>query len=263
MTRSAMLMPEDPGGDWVCPHCHMGMLMQEENLQVEFVDIELPGVVPNPYLRITATVCPRRQCKEWSLQIWLGVKGEKKHTYVAAIPRLGQAQSFPTEAGIPQEILADYREGVAISHESPKAAATMFRRALQGMIRHRWGVKNKPHLYAEIKAIRHQVSAEVRQALLDVKDMGNIGAHMEQDVNLVLDVTAEEASALMRVIEMVMNDWYVEQMHRKTALASVREITEEKFNQREQASADNQEDESGRNDTGAAPSEPEPGADPT
>ena len=256
MTRSTMSMPEESGTEWVCPHCQLAMYVQEEGLQVEHVDIGLPRIGPT-HLRIIAIVCPRARCRELSLQIALGTPARQGYSYrhVGSIPRLSQAKSFPAEAGIPDEVIADYREGAAILRESPKAAATMFRRALQGMIRHRWGIKNKPHLYAEIKAIRHQVSAEVRQALLDVKDMGNIGAHMEQDVNLVLDVTAEEASALMAVIEMVMNDWYVEQMHRKTALAEVHEITEAKRIQRQQAAADPPEDESSRNDTSGAPPE--------
>ena len=42
-------------------------------------------------------------------------------------------------------------------------------------------------------AIEDKVDPVVWEAILDVKSIGNIGAHMEKDINLIVDVSTEEA----------------------------------------------------------------------
>ena len=60
-------------------------------------------------------------------------------------------KSFPDY--IPEQIRDDYKEAVSIIDISPKAAATLLRRCLQGMIRDFWGIKGKT-LNAEITDLK-------------------------------------------------------------------------------------------------------------
>ncbi len=117
------------------------------------------------------------------------------------------AKQFPTY--IPQSIRQDYEESCKIVNLSPKASATLARRCLQGMIRDYWEVSNKRNLYEEIQAIEEKVSPEVSRVLKGLKDLGNIGAHMEKDINLIINIDPGEAEKLIKLIEYLMKEWYI------------------------------------------------------
>jgi hypothetical protein len=68
------------------------------------------------------------------------------------------------------------------------------------------------------------VSAESIVALNAVRGIGNIGAHMEADVNLIIDVNSEEAQALIDLIESLLDGWYVERNRQQQIFAKVAEI---------------------------------------
>lgn len=48
------------------------------------------------------------------------------------------------------------------------------------------------------------------KAIDRVRTIGNIGAHMEMDVNVIVDVESEEAGQLIWLIENLMQDWYMD-----------------------------------------------------
>jgi hypothetical protein len=114
---------------------------------------------------------------------------------------------------IPMAIRQDYEEACKILHLSPKASATLSRRCLQGMIRDFWSSKvqdlKKDTLWHEIEAIKDDVDPETWDVLKATKDVGNIGAHMQKDVNLIIDVTSQEAIQLIETIEYLFKDWYI------------------------------------------------------
>jgi len=137
---------------------------------------------------------------------------------------------------IPAPLREDYQEACLIRDQSPKAAATLARRCLQGMIRDFCGI-SKPRLIDEIKELKKLldeghapkgVEAETIEAIDAVRDIGNIGAHMEKDINLIVDVDPGEAQALIELIEMLFTDWYVARFKREQRLASVKAIAAEK-----------------------------------
>jgi len=136
-----------------------------------------------------------------------------------------RAKAYP--GYIPQPILNDYQEACSIADLSPKASATLARRCLQGMIRDFWGVSGKS-LHHEILAIEDKVDPVVWEAILDVKSIGNIGAHMEKDINLIVDVSAEEADLLIEMIEMLLDDWYVARHEKQQKLQRIKEVAAEK-----------------------------------
>ena len=132
---------------------------------------------------------------------------------------------------IPEQIRRDYEEANLILEASPKAAATLLRRCLQGMIRDFWSVK-KGNLYAEINAIQGKVTPTQWKALDGLRKIGNIGAHMEQDVNLIIDIDADEAKKLLRLIEMLLEKWYIARHDEEALCVDISEIADEKALQR-------------------------------
>ncbi|MDR5801586.1 DUF4145 domain-containing protein [Caballeronia sp. LZ001] len=141
------------------------------------------------------------------------VSGEAPLAEWNLLPR-GTAKPFPEY--IPQALRADYEEACLIANLSPKASATLCRRCLQGMIRDFWKTNTKSNrLWDEIKAIKDRLDEDTWRAIVAVKDLGNIGAHMEGDVNVIVDVEPDEARLLIGLIESLFDDWYIQREQRR------------------------------------------------
>ncbi|MGB8296844.1 MAG: DUF4145 domain-containing protein [Polyangia bacterium] len=95
------------------------------------------------------------------------------------------------------------------------------------MIRDFWQIK-KSNLAAAIRALKSKVDEAEFDAIDSVRKVGNIGAHMEKNVNLIVDVDLGESEKLLRLIEVLLDEWYVRRHKKAELLASVREIAEEK-----------------------------------
>lgn len=133
---------------------------------------------------------------------------------------------------IPISIRKDYEEASQIVNLSPKASATLSRRCLQGMIRDFWEISGKKNLYEEILAIQDKIDPQVAKVLNGVRKIGNIGAHMEKDINLIIDIDPGEANQLIKLIEYLMEQWYIKRHETNELLNSILTINGEKQEQR-------------------------------
>lgn len=141
------------------------------------------------------------------------------------------AKQFPDY--IPKAIRQDYEEAYSILSLSPKASATLSRRCLQGMIRDFWGVKVKSgKLFDEINEIQDKVSPAQWKAIDSLRSLGNIGAHMEKDVNIIVEIDDGEAEKLIKLIELLMEKWYIARHDEEELLSSIVEIKKEKDNKK-------------------------------
>jgi hypothetical protein len=61
-----------------------------------------------------------------------------------------------------------------------------------------------------------------------VRHIGNIGAHMEKDIDLIIYVEPQEASALIGLIEMLLEDWYIDRYEKQQQLQNIVKISEKK-----------------------------------
>jgi hypothetical protein len=82
------------------------------------------------------------------------------------------------------------------------------------MIRDYHGI-SKARLIDEIEAIKSCVDPLTWRAIDGVRSIGNIGAHMERDINVVVDVDPEEARLLLGLIETLVDDWYIARHERE------------------------------------------------
>jgi hypothetical protein len=76
------------------------------------------------------------------------------------------------------------------------------------------------------------VTNEAVEAIDHVRSIGNIGAHMEKDVNLIIDIDPGEAQALIDLVEMLFDEWYVAREERKERLSRVAAIGKQKADER-------------------------------
>jgi hypothetical protein len=188
--------------------------------------------------------CMNSACREMSLGIefhdimriggnlYHGSNGDLRMSFLLRPSSIAK----PQHSSVPPVLVVDYEEACAIVGASPKAAATLARRCLQGMIRDFCGI-SKRTLQAEIIELKkqvevgtapRQVSDEPIDAIDAVRQLGNIGAHFEQDINVIVEVEPEEATALIGLVELLFQEWYVAKYQRQQRLAGVRSIAEGK-----------------------------------
>lgn len=136
-------------------------------------------------------------------------------------------KSFPDY--IPEQIRQDYEEACLIAELSPKASATLSRRCMQGMIRDFWGIKKK-RLCDEIDEVAKQPSITELQknALNALRNIGNIGAHPERDIELIVDVEPDEARKMIFLIEFFMQNWYIQRHNEEEMMKEVIAISDQK-----------------------------------
>lgn len=138
-----------------------------------------------------------------------------------------ESTAKPQPDYIPLAIRQDYYEACLIQDKSPKASATLARRCLQGMIRDFWGIKGKT-LNHEINELEEQQPG-TKDLINPIRELGNIGAHMEQDVNLMIEVDADEAQLLIALLEDLFEEWYVTRHKRQERTRKLSEKVEEKL----------------------------------
>ncbi len=213
---------------WTCPFCDRHTTITESDYYQTGSFFTISNVFGNRFLDYHFIVCPNKKCKQFTLSVAL-----HKALFINNKFRVGtvlqdwklippsNAKPFPNY--IPEAIRNDYTEACLILSLSPKASATLSRRCLQGMIRDFWGV-TKANLKLEIDAIQDKVDKLTWRAIDGVRKVGNIGAHMEEDISLIIDVDPEEASKLIWLIELLLREWYIARNEREERLKEIEAI---------------------------------------
>ena len=101
------------------------------------------------------------------------------------------------------------------------------------MIRDFWGIR-KNRLIDEIKALQDKIDDQTWQAIDAVRSIGNIGAHMEKDIGVIIDVDPGEADLLVRLIEVLLEEWYVRRHERAMHMQKIIDVAQEKQAARQQ-----------------------------
>jgi hypothetical protein len=222
---------------WTCPFCGRDTTITEYDISNGTHSMTLQNSVGTCELISAFVVCPNQKCKKYTLNALLRKYQRVKSATGAiewksgdvlqewALIPASDAKVFPDY--VPIVIRNDYAEACAIKKLSPKASATLSRRCLQGMIRDFWGI-SKARLIDEIEAIKDKVDPLTWQAIDGIRSIGNIGAHMEKDINVIVDVDPDEAAQLIGLIEILMKDWYITRYERVERLKSVAVLAQTK-----------------------------------
>ncbi|WP_367303975.1 DUF4145 domain-containing protein [Sphingobium xenophagum] len=229
---------------WTCPYCQTAQVVvpSQRSLKTSLVgienlsegrvgfSIESIGCANSDCSRLTVFVALRRVHPSYSPD---RLDFDSCYQEWNFLPE-GSAKPQPNY--IPAPLLEDYAEACRIRTLSPKASATLSRRCLQGMIRDFCGI-SKSTLLQEITELRKRVdegdapkgvNSEAVDAIDQVRGIGNIGAHMEKDINLIIPVDADEAQVLIQLIEMLFEEWYVARNSRQQRLARIASVSDEK-----------------------------------
>lgn len=230
--------------NWTCPYCDRAQTVVSENFSIDEARICNPrSTFGNITSVISSTVCANSECNRLSLNygIWPILEdtysdpdySREAHESWRLLP---ESSAKPQPDYIPVAIREDYLQACRIASLSPKASATLARRCLQGMVRDFAGIVEKT-LFQEIKKLRKEmdegkapkgVTFESVEAIDHVRKIGNIGAHMEEDVNLVIEIEPGEAEQLIGLIELLFKEWYVAQRERQRRLDAIKATYEAK-----------------------------------
>lgn len=207
---------------WICPYCNRNCTLGEDDIKFCENNIWLSQdhgwILGNYKFRI----CPNPECRKLSItgHIFKSSSNATTSEVLFKWQLVPEANAKPFPEYIPKQLRDDYFEACLIKEKSAKASATLSRRCLQGIIRDFWGVKKKS-LFEEIAALEAQVDATTWEALDSVRKVGNIGAHMEKDVNIIIDVDPEEAGLLIWLIETLFEEWYIEKHTREKKMKKI------------------------------------------
>lgn len=231
--------------NWTCPYCHHDQAVTSDQSDVNNIAIRNDKSAYGPVSAHIKTIrCANEECKQLSLSFALCHRIDSPYdsgnwrvgTLIQSWQLLPESAAKPQPSYIPDPLVESYEEACRIRDLSPKASATLSRRCLQGMIRDFCNIQEKT-LLKEIEVLRQLVdSGEGPQHVLPdtvnaidaVRSVGNIGAHMGEDINKIIDVEPTEAQALIELIELLFEEWYIRREHRKQKLDQLQSIAQEK-----------------------------------
>lgn len=228
--------------NWTCEFCQRPATLTSASFKdvTSRIDIDKELYHDGKYraYSIHTVVCPNMACQQLSLSVdldtWEYIDNPIRD-YWGTKDTLGSWQLLPDSSAkpqpnyIPKQIVDDYTEACRIKRLSPKASATLARRCLQGMIRDFWDIDvPSKKLYDEITQLEDKVSASEWEAIDALRSVGNIGAHMKQDVSIIVEVEPEEAELLIEFIEGLFKDWYVARHDREVRNKRLKEMATSK-----------------------------------
>lgn len=214
---------------WICPYCNRDCTLGDNDIKFCEDKVYLSEDHGFSKANFKIRICPNPDCRKISIKAhyFTASSYDGKYKLINEWQLIPEANAKPFPEYIPQQLRDDYFEACLIKEKSPKASATLSRRCLQGIIRDYWGVKEKS-LFKEIAALEDKVDATTWEAIDSVRKVGNIGAHMEKDVNIIIDVEPEEAELLIWLIETLFEEWYIERHTREMKMKKISAIAKEK-----------------------------------
>lgn len=228
--------------NWRCPFCDHNAAITAERWLSQDVYLEIANAEGPRYFTVFCIVCPNKECRRFTLDVIMREFTKSQMGHIAKGKEIRRWNLIPSARMrvlpkyVPRPIVQDYEEACLIAELSPKASATLARRCLQGIIRDFWGIA-KDKLSQEIDALKDKVENETWKAIDATRKIGNIGAHMEKDINIIVDVDPDEAQHLIKLIEILIQDWYVARQRRRESLLKVKEIGDAKEVQRKEPTA--------------------------
>jgi hypothetical protein len=213
--------------NWTCPHCERAVTISGERYSSDAHTLQIANAIGRHTLVSLFIVCPNPECRQYTLTVALHESQSQPQTPRDRLlkklqdwPLIPPSHSKHFPDYVPQTIREDYGEACLIRDLIPKASATLSRRCLQGILRDFWKVK-PGRLVDEIEEVKDRIDPITWDAIEAVRKLGNIGAHMEKDINVIVDVDPEEAGLLIGLVETLLKECYVAREERKVRMAAV------------------------------------------
>jgi hypothetical protein len=221
--------------NWMCPYCYRHQVVTEINFSTIQFPLYVGDLDMGPVgVEIEAISCINGKCAKLTLSASLyerviQASGLLLGSQLATWHLMPKSNSFAQLDFIPKQIRESYYEACRIHDLSPKASATFSRHCLQGMLHDFCGIALDT-LDSEITALKADVdlgytppgvTPESVEAICRIRSIGKIRACMEQDIDMLFDVDPDEAQALIRLNELLFEEWYGARHLRQQRLAKI------------------------------------------
>lgn len=224
--------------NWQCPHCEKYGTITDNDVSDDWHYLTIGNKLGQHAFQSSFVVCPNPDCKKYTLKISLRAYTpatqvsrrtfSAPHFQMRLVP-FGAARTLPDY--VPVAIRNDYVEACSIRELSPKASATLARRAVQGVIHDFFGISRRT-LKLELDDLGTHIGTQIAQDTWDgidaVRAVGNIGAHMESDINVIVDVDPDEAQLLIGLVETLIDDTYIARAGRQERAGRLQALKESK-----------------------------------
>ncbi|MGB0919765.1 MAG: DUF4145 domain-containing protein [Alphaproteobacteria bacterium] len=235
--------------NWTCSYCGNYTTIVDENLSVEWAALNANSSHGEGMaLRVSSISCPNPECKRLTVAVILGQREWRSQisSWVILPNRqllhtrlLPESSAIPLPDYVPAEIAANYKEACRILDLSPKASAALFRRCLQGIVRDFWDIPEgkRGNLGAELNFIKDKVDGETWDIIQGIRTIGDIGAHMDKNVDFIIDIEPHEAELLKELTETLFKSWYFERERKRERLGKLGALTNRVRNEQKAAKA--------------------------
>ena len=232
------ILPSHKMVDMVCQHCHIAVHGQQKTVYF--------GKDADGDWAVSGILCPRPECKRFSLYLSKGTTGllvggdvPPEMTFSATEPSLIRPKVIlpnPIPPDTPEGIKKDYIEATMVLALSPNASGALSRRCLQDILRERAAreIENfqEGYLYEEIEqVIRSEIlSPNLSGMLHGVRIVGNFSAHSSKSklTNLIMPVEPDEAEFNLQVIDKLLFYFYVQRPKDQKVLDAINKKEQER-----------------------------------
>jgi len=206
----------------ICPNCNLpSTFATRGELKLSAIDPELwmmqPSHHPNA-ATIRAVVFQCSACFEGCLAIERRLlnKTPVEHTAIYWWPPPGSA---PLDASIPGDLSTAFREGMrCFGAAAPHAAAVMYRRTIEGIVRDKGSERAVKQLESsdlpgalKIMAKEHDLDSTLADWADEVRGLGNVGGHFDP----LEEVNMEQAADLSHLVRQILRYKYEEPARRQ------------------------------------------------
>nr|WP_250808768.1 DUF4145 domain-containing protein [Neorhizobium tomejilense] len=236
--------------NWRCPTCGCFTTLNSDILTVDDTWLNSQSKYGSLKARVISISCPNDECRELSVET--SIAGTKRIGRVGGgsgsseydtddvkwqKTLLPDAKFMPLPMTVPDEVRITYQEAVLVSAVSGRAGAAMARRCLQGIVRDFFNIPTKVrgNLGAELAHVKESIDPDLWEDIQTLRSVGDIGAHMDKNVDQIIDVSPKEAALLINLIETLFAEWYVAREKRLSHRNALRELMQDKRQAQKQA----------------------------
>lgn len=212
-----------------CSFCKHHSIVNDDSIVVKNVELSQFSKYLKPSVKIVSVTCPNAKCKELTItaEITEEDRINSRSRDVLKRVKLAGDGTIPTlPEYVPADIRRTFREAAAVAPLSGAASAALARRCLQGMVRHFFDIPDnrKGDLGAELNFVKDRISPQTWEDIQAVRGVGDIGAHMDRNVDHIVNVEPEEAELLVTLIDQLVKAWYVEKHEAETRSSDLKAL---------------------------------------
>ncbi|MDH3579090.1 MAG: hypothetical protein OEM91_00500 [Hyphomicrobiales bacterium] len=140
-----------------------------------------------------------------------------------------QAQRPSLPADVPENAREAYAQAHFLVQRSPRASGALSRYCLQQMVHDFWQLSadEKGTLSSEFKQISDRLSLETLSSIECIREYGSIDSQLSQDRDMMVDTTVDEAKLLIALVQLLIQEWYMERSRRQKRCDAIRQLVED------------------------------------